>query len=80
MQAKIIGINNSEFTDKDGKPQKFCKYHLAVDTGDIEVGMEALTSSWNVLQDGTPPPYKLGDTIEVSYRKNNKIVIDGKAG
>jgi len=82
MNAQIVGIRETEFTDRDNKPQHYIKYHLVVETGESGLdGREALTASINVMQDGRPSePHKVGDKVNVSYRKNNKIVIDGKAG
>jgi len=79
MKATVIGINETNFTDRDNKPQHYVKYHLSVDTGEIKDGKEALTCSHNVLQDGAAPDLKVGDKINVRYGKNSKIIIEGKS-
>ena len=79
MKAVIIGKNETQFTDRENKPQHYVKYHLAVNTGDIDEGQEALTSSWNVLESGVPPDYKVNDKVVCKYGKNSKIIIESLA-
>jgi len=72
MKATIVGIQSIDFKDRDGELVKLTKYHLVVDTDEIE-GNEVDTLSWNELVKGSPPSRKLNDIVDVEYNKRGKL-------
>jgi len=74
MKAEIVGMQHGDFKAGNGDEIKYTKYHLVVDTGEIE-GKEVDTLFWNEIEKGSPPLYKLKDTVDVQYNKRGKLAF-----
>jgi len=77
MKAKVVGIKKTDLTINNDRI-KNTKFNLVLDSKvkGLE-GQDVDVLSWNELQDGDPPPIKVGQEINVSYLRTGKLSYDG---
>jgi len=76
MKANVVGIQKTDFQGRDGAV-KLTKYHLvlAPSKQNPEAGSTVDTLGFNEMLNGSPPPIKIGETIDVQYTKNGKLEL-----
>jgi len=76
VKANVVGIQKTDFTGRDGAV-KLTKYHLvlAPNKNKPDEGSTVDTLGFNEMMYGSPPPIKIGETIDVNYTKNGKLEL-----
>jgi len=75
MKANVVGIQKVEFTGKDGKEVKLTKYYVTHKKQNVD-GEAVGHVTWNEINNGSPPGYKLKDKIEVAYNERGTLGFD----
>jgi hypothetical protein len=75
MEAEVVGINRVDFRGRDGLVKQ-TRFALVIDTGDISEGKDVDNLSWNEVEEGPPPAFKVGQKVKIRYGKKGKISFE----
>jgi len=74
MMATVVGVKRLNFDGKEGKVKR-TMFYLTFPAENVE-GNEVGSASWDeIAKKKGPPPYEVGEVIEVEYNKYGKLML-----